>query len=40
MKKTTRKRYSAEFKAQAIKLVKLGQPVSEVARELGIETTF
>lgn len=38
MKKTTRKRYSAEFKAQAIELVKLGKPVPEVAQELGIET--
>lgn len=36
MKKTTRKRYSAEFKAQAIELVKLGKPVREVAQELGI----
>ncbi len=38
MKTTTRKRYSAEFKAQAIELVKLGKPVPEVAQELGIET--
>ena len=38
MKKTTRKRYSAEFKAQAIELVKLGKPVPEVAQDLSIET--
>jgi transposase len=36
MEKTYRKRYSAEFKAQAIELVKLGKPVTEVARELSI----
>jgi transposase len=38
MKETTRKRYSAEFKAQAVDLVKLGKPVPEVALELGIGT--
>ncbi len=38
MKTTTRKRYSAEFKAQAVDLVKLGKPVPEVALELGIGT--
>ncbi|NCF84304.1 MAG: transposase, partial [Verrucomicrobiaceae bacterium] len=31
-----RKRYSEEFKAQAIELVALGKPVSEVAKDLGI----
>jgi transposase len=36
MKMTTRKRYSEEFKSQAIELVKLGRPVPEVAVELGI----
>ena len=36
MKLVTRKRYTAEFKAQAVSLVGLGQPVSEVAEELGI----
>ena len=38
MKNTTRKRYSEEFKAQAVELVKLGKPVPDVAQELGIET--
>jgi transposase len=38
MKETTRKRYSAEFKAQAVELVKLGKPVPEVAQELGLGT--
>ncbi len=36
MKQTDRKRYSAEFKAQAIELVKLGKPVPEVASDLCI----
>jgi transposase len=36
MKETSRKRYSAEFKAQAVELVKLGKPVPAVARELGL----
>ena len=36
MENTQRKRYSAEFKAQAIELVRLGKPVTEVAQELGI----
>jgi transposase len=36
MKNTNRKRYSAEFKSQAIELVKLGKPVPEVAQELDI----
>jgi len=36
MNQTNRRRYSAEFKAQAIELVKIGRPVPEVARELGI----
>jgi transposase len=31
-----RKRYTAEFKAQAVSLVGLGKPVPEVAEELGI----
>lgn len=31
-----RKRYTAEFKAQAIGLVELGKPVPDVARDLGI----
>lgn len=36
MKVTTRRRYSAEFKAQALELADLGKPVGEVARELEI----
>lgn len=36
MKQSSRNRYSAEFKAQAIELVKLGKPVPEVAAELCI----
>ena len=36
MKAVTRKRYTAEFKAQAVALVGLGKPVSDVARDLGI----
>ena len=36
MSKTSRKRYSADFRTQAIELVKLGKPVPELARELGI----
>jgi transposase-like protein len=31
-----RKRYSEEFKAQAVELAALGKPVSEVAKDLGI----
>ena len=36
MNLVTRKRYTAEFKAQAVGLVGLGKPVSDVARDLGI----
>jgi len=36
MSVVTRKRYTAEFKAQAIGLVGVGKPVSDVARDLGI----
>ena len=36
MKQVTRKRYTAEFKAQAVGLVALGKPVAEVAEDLGI----
>ena len=38
MKAVTRKRYTAEFKAQAVGLVGLGKPVPEVAEDLGIGT--
>jgi len=40
MNEVTRKRYSAEFKAQAVGLVELGKPVSEVAEDLGIGTSL
>ena len=36
MKTETRKRYTAEFKVQAVELVGLGKPVPEVAEELQI----
>jgi transposase len=36
MNGVTRKRYTAEFKAQAVGLVGVGKPVSDVARDLGI----
>src|SRR5580704_279811 len=40
MKTVTRKRYTAEFKAQAVGLVGLGKPVVEVAEDLGISTSI
>lgn len=40
MKAVTRKRYTAEFKAQAVELVGMGKPVSEVAEELEIGTSL
>ncbi len=40
MKAVTRKRYSAEFKAQAVALVGLGKPVPEVAADLEIGTSI
>src|SRR5271154_4949310 len=40
MEPVTRKRYTAEFKAQAVELVGLGKPVAEVARELEIGTSL
>jgi transposase len=36
MIRVPRKRYTAEFKAQAVGLVELGKGVPEVARDLGI----
>ena len=36
MKPVTRKRYTAEFKAQAVGLVGAGKPVPDVARDLEI----
>jgi|SRR5579862_444514 len=38
MEPVIRKRYTAEFKAQAVELVGMGKPVSEVAEELEIGT--
>jgi transposase len=38
MEPVTRKRYTAEFKAQAVELVGLGKPVQEVAEDLEIGT--
>ncbi len=40
MKPVTRKRYTAEFKAQAVGLVSLGKPVTEVAQDLEIGTSL
>lgn len=40
MTTVTRKRYTSEFKGQAVELVGLGKPVSEVAEELGIGTSI
>ena len=40
MKAVTRKRYTAEFKAQAVALVGLGKPVPEVAAELEIGSSL
>lgn len=37
---TLRKRYTAEFKAQAIALLEVGRPVAELAAELGISTNL
>jgi transposase len=36
MNPVTKKRYTAEFKAQAVGLVGLGKPVSAVAEDLGL----
>ena len=40
MNPVTRKRYTAEFKAQAVELVAIGKPVPEVAEELSIGTSL
>ena len=40
MKMKTRKRYTDEFKAQAVELVNFGKPVPEVASDLGISTNL
>ena len=36
MNPVTRKRYTAEFKAQAVELVALGKPVAVVAEDLEV----
>lgn len=36
MSSKPRRRYTAEFKAQALELLSTGKPVSQLARELGI----
>ena len=38
MKQKSRKRYSAEFKAQAIELLETGKPVPQLAEELSISS--
>ncbi len=40
MNTVTRKRYTPEFKAQAVELVGIGKPVPEVAQEFGIGTSL
>ena len=40
MHTVTRKRYTPEFKAQAVELVAIGKPAPEVAQELGIGTSL
>jgi len=39
MKSDMKKRYSAEFRAQAVELVRLGKPVAVVAEDLCIGTS-
>jgi transposase len=40
MSTVTRKRYTLEFKAQAVELVGIGKPVAEVAEDLGISSSI
>ena len=40
MKSVTRRRYTPEFKAQAVSLVGMGKPVPEVAEDLEIGTSI
>ena len=40
MKLAPRKRYTPEFKAQAVELLSIGKPVSEVAEELSISSNL
>ena len=38
MKEKSRKRYTAEFKAQAVELLETGKPVAQVAEELCVSS--
>ena len=40
MNPKSRRRYTAEFKAQAVELLETGRPVAELAEELGISTNL
>jgi len=40
MNPAPRKRYTAEFKTQAVELLRTGKPVSQVAEELGISSNL
>ena len=40
MKRNPRRRYTAEFKAQAIELLQAGRPVVDLAEELGISANL
>ena len=40
MNPVTRKRYTPEFKAQAVELVALGKPVPEVAQDFGLSSSL
>ena len=40
MKQKPRRRYTAEFKAQAVDLLQAGRPVPELAEELGISANL
>jgi len=40
MKSKPRKRYTAEFKAQAVELLDIGKPVSQLAEELCISSNL
>lgn len=40
MNQKTRRRYTSEFKAQAVELLEAGRPVPELAAELGISTNL
>lgn len=40
MKTKERKKYTAEFKAQAVELMATGRPISELAEELGVSSNL